>query len=927
MKRHIALLGNPNSGKTSLFNELTGSNQYVGNWPGVTVEQKKGKLISHESIEIIDLPGIYSLSPYSPDEIISYDYLKGGEPDLILNIVDVTNLERNLYLTTQLLEFGLPVIVALNMTDLAEKRGDRIKPEILAQQLGCPVIEISALKRKGLKELKELLSGELPNSTKELRYGAGLEAALKELCAHLRCSRESAFKLLQSDQRALAEFSPNEEHQQMLGELIAHLEAEHKDDIASIIASERYTIVDRIAAMSMEKVYIKQSGSTRIDNFLTHRVFGLAVFAFLMWGIYAISISTVGDWGTAWANDFIFGPVIGGWLQGFIGSTTAPLESLVLFSGLLSMCLLLPTTLRRLHDLGRSGAWLYLPIMSYLMSYAFPAFPEPYHAIILYALYTLNVVMFIALLVLPSSKSGAHYGYAPRFLSKKPLSCGGCANRREYLIYLILISALSFGIAMLGKLNLDCSPQVQSLFTDGIVGGVGAVLGFLPQMAVLFMMLTLLEDCGYMARVAFMMDRIFRTIGLSGKSFIPLLVSMGCGVPGIMATRTIENEKDRRMTIMLTTFMPCGAKLPIIALVGLLLGQSAMVATLAYFVSIGSVIIGGLILRKTKYFQTGYSAFMMELPSYHRPSLGNLNLRAMERCQAFAQKAGSVIIISCMLIWATSNYNFKLDYLEGERIEESMLASVGKLAAPLFAPLGWGDWKPTVASITGLVAKEQIIGTFSVLYAGSSEEAAKVAAEAAALAALASQGALKQPASSDENAAASPSADESSPAALATVEEISPEEEFPRTEMAPKYNVLSGLTMLLWQGTHSILSSPAPIIEAGEEEDESLGIVAELRNAKAFTTLSAFSFLLFNLLCAPCFAACAAIKREMNSTAWTWASILYMCGWAYLCAFLFYQIGSAIQTESFAISTGVALAFLLIIIYRLLRRPDAISNQ
>lgn len=905
MKRHIALLGNPNSGKTSLFNELTGSNQYVGNWPGVTVEQKKGKLISHEEIEIIDLPGIYSLFPYSPDEIISYDYLKSCEPDLILNIVDVTNLERNLYLTTQLLEFGLPVIVALNMSDLAEKRGDLINPKLLSKQLGCPVLEISALKRKGLNELKTLLSGELPSAAKQLSYGTGLEAAIKELCAHLRCSRESACKVLQSDECALAEYPLNEEHQQMRVELIAQLEAEHQDDISSIIASERYAIVDRIAEMSMEKAQVKQSGSSKIDSFLTHRVFGLAFFAFIMWGIYYISISTVGDWGTAWANDFIFGPVIGGWLQGFVGNSAAPLESLVLFSGLLSMCLLLPTTMRRLHDLGQSGAWLYLPIMSYLVSYAFPAFPEPYHAIVLNALCALNAGMFVVLLFMPSknnSPQGNHYGHSPQSISKRPLSCTGRANRREYALYFILISAVSFGIAMLGKLNLDCSAQVQSLLSDGIVGGVGAVLGFLPQMAVLFMLLTLLEDCGYMARVAFMMDRIFRSIGLSGKSFIPLLVSMGCGVPGIMATRTIENEKDRRMTIMLTTFMPCGAKLPIIALIGLLLGQSAMVATVGYFVSIGSVIIGGLILRKTKYFQKGYSAFMMELPSYHRPSLGNINLRAMERCQSFAQKAGSVIIISCMLIWATSNYNFKLDYLEGDRIEESMLASVGRLAAPIFAPLGWGDWKPTVASITGLVAKEQIIGTFSVLYAGSSEAAA---------------------ATSTTEARA-----ESSPPALASAEEINPEEEFPRTEMAPKYNVLSGLSMLLWQGTHSELSRPTlSIIESEEEEDDGSGIVAELRDAKAFTTLSAFSFLLFNLLCAPCFAACGAIKREMNSSAWTWASILYMCGWAYLCAFLLYQLGSAIHTESFGISTAIALALLFGIIYRLLRRPDAVSKQ
>ncbi|MFI3242698.1 MAG: ferrous iron transporter B [Akkermansia sp.] len=890
MKRHIALLGNPNSGKTTLFNELTGSNQYVGNWPGVTVEYKKGQLVDADSIEIIDLPGIYSLSPYSPEEVRTYEYLTSEEPTLILNIVDVTNLERNLYLTTQLLEFGLPVIVALNMVDVAAKRGYKIDIKNLSEELGCPVVEVSALRRTGLIELKKLLAGELPSDPKPMTFNEPLEAAIREVRSHLRCTREQVCKLLQRDARIIEKLQVSDEHKELIEAQIASIESQCGDDMASILASSRYDHIEEVAKATVIKAGEERAHGSMLDRVLTHRVLGLGIFAAIMWCIYYISITTVGDWGTAWANDFVFGPVVGGWLAGFIGDAAAPLESVTLLSALLCMFIIYPASMKRLHDLGFSGNWLYLALLPYLLQYACPQMPEAAHNIVMYVLLAANTGLLALMFFAPGQKKNNDYGRtAPSF--KWDLFGGsGRSGRREYIAKFLVLSLISFGIGCLGFLELNCSEQVQSLIGDGIVGGVGAVLGFLPQMAVLFMLLTLLEDCGYMARVAFMMDRIFRTIGLSGKSFIPLLVSMGCGIPGVMATRTIENEKDRRMTIMLTTFVPCGAKLPIIAMIGLLLGQSETVATIAYFAGIGSVILGGLMLRKTKAFSGGYTPFVMELPDYHVPSMSNISMRSMERCTAFVKKAGTVIVIACGTIWATSSYNSSFEYLGEDEIEESMLAVAGNAVAPIFAPLGWGEWKPAVATVTGLVAKEQVLGTFGVLYAGS--------------------------AAADEPEVAGEEE-----------EEISPEEEFPRTSMLPKYNALSALSMGLLQATQPALNTALPeVAEAEEDEDEEAetrGIVADIKAAGAFTTLSAFSFMLFNLLCAPCFAACGAIRREMNSGLWTMAAIAYMCVWAYIVAFLVFQFGTWGATQKFGIGTGIACLLAAFVFYRLFRKYDS----
>lgn len=891
MKRHIALVGNPNSGKTTLFNELTGSNQYVGNWPGVTVEYKKGQLIDADSVEIIDLPGIYSLSPYSPEEVRTYEYLTSEEPNLILNIVDVTNLERNLYLTTQMLEFGLPVIVALNMVDVAAKRGYKIDADALSQELGCPVIEVSALRRTGMHELHKMLVDELPSDPKPITFCEPLEAGIREIRSHLRCTREEACKLLQSDAKLVEKLKVSDEHKTLIADQVALVEGHMSDDMASIIASSRYNVIEGIAAKTVVKAESEKSVGSAIDRVLTHRVLGLGIFAAVMWFIYYISISTVGDWGTAWANDFVFGPVVGGWLGGFIGDAAAPLESVTLLSALICMFILFPASMKRLHDLGRTGNWLYLALLPYLLEYACPHFPEAVQNIIMYGLLAANVGLLACMLLAPGQKVENNFGRPKPSFKLDLFNGSGRSGRREYIAKFVILSLISFGIASLGFLQLDCSEQVQSLIGDGIVGGVGAVLGFLPQMAVLFMLLTLLEDCGYMARVAFMMDRIFRTIGLSGKSFIPLLVSMGCGIPGVMATRTIENEKDRRMTVMLTTFMPCGAKLPIIAMIGLLLGQSETVATIAYFAGIGSVILGGLMLRKTKAFSGGYTPFVMELPDYHAPSMSNISMRSMERCTAFVKKAGTVIVIACGLIWATSSYSSSFEYLSEDQIEESMLASAGNAVAPIFAPLGWGEWKPAVATVTGLVAKEQVLGTFGVLYAGSSD--------------------------ADDAEGAEEEEEE---------EELSPEDEFPRTSMLPKYNALSAMSMGMLQLTHPALSTELPEIAEEEEEDEdeeTRGIVADIKAAGAFTTLSGFSFLLFNLLCAPCFAACGAIRREMNSGLWTTAAIAYMCVWAYIVALVFYQFALWGQTQEFNVTTGIACGLAAFVFYRLIRKPDS----
>ncbi|HIX20018.1 MAG TPA: 50S ribosome-binding GTPase [Candidatus Akkermansia intestinigallinarum] len=889
MKRIIALAGNPNCGKTLLFNELTGANQHVGNWPGVTVERKTGTMLENEDIEILDLPGVYSLSPYSPEERVTRHYLLEQKPDLIVNIIDATNLERNLYLTHQLLETGRPVLIVLNMIDLAFQEGIEINVDKLSRALGCPVIAASALKLIGLAELREALTATtLPSATAAPAFSTAIEEALKNIQTLTNSDRWTSVKLLENDPELISTLTPQQRHD--VAALRLGLENKLDDDIDSIIAAGRYEGLEPIIKSCRREHNRKAALASRIDAVLTHRVLGLLIFAAVMFGIYFLSITTIGTWGTDWANDVLFGPIVGGWLGGFLGSESVPLESLVQLSAVLAMILVFPVTLRRLHDLNLNGSWLYLALAPFLLEYMFPHMPEVMHQAVMYALYAANLFLLLACFCFRGNATANAYGRVPQRLGLSPLKLDGRANRREYALWFVIMSAVSLGIASLGYLQLDCDGQIQDLVSNGIVAGVGAVLGFLPQMAVLFLLLALLEDCGYMARVAFMMDRIFRSLGLSGKSFIPLLVSMGCGVPGVMATRTIENEKDRRMSIMLTTFIPCGAKLPIIALLAALIGSDALISTVAYFAGVGSVILSGIILRKTHMFAGSYTPFVMELPPYHMPNGVSINLRAMERCKAFARKAGTVIFLASAAVWFTQSYTWKLSYLntseEPEAIEQSMLADIGHQMAPLFGPLGWNDWKPAVASVTGLVAKETVIGTFGVLY---------------------------------------------------KAEEGGEEEAFELTPSQPKFNAMTALTVGAWQLDPAVREANAAA-EAPESEDEALaaksgdeaaeeagdeedvsGLAANIQAAGTFTLWSGLSFMLFNLLCAPCFAACGAIRREMNSARWTWFAIGYMCVWAYIIALLVYQYGNWWQTGVFATGQLAAVVLSLGLLYMLLR--------
>ena len=924
MKKVIALAGNPNSGKTTLFNELTGANQYVGNWPGVTVDRKGGRLTEHEEIELQDLPGIYSLSPYSPEEVVSRRYLLEEKPDLVINVVDATHLERNLYLTSQLLETGIPVVVALNMIDLAEADGYTIDAEALSRKLGCPVVKVSALTRLGINSLLKHILSDSPAPPAPLRYIPGVEEAVESIRTDLGVTRFEAVKMLEGDPELLSTRSKKECHS--IEEKRLHIETEQDDDIASVIAGGRYDAICAFIPDIMPRKAVKETFSAKVDNVLTHRFTSPLIFVGIMYAIYYISINTVGDWGTGWANDVLFGPVVGGWLAGFIGNEAAGVEALTMFSAILAMILVFPTMLRRLHDLNLNGAWLYIMIAPFVLEYVCPHLPGYLHTGLMWLLYAANTVLLLACLVLPGKKTANNYGTAAVCFSKNPMKMTGRGSRADFLAWFIIMSLLAFGVALLGRTTLNCSPQLQSIITDGIVAGVGAVLGFLPQMAVLFFLMALLEDCGYMARVAFMMDRLFRAIGLSGKSVIPLLVSMGCGVPGVMATRTIENEKDRRMTVMLTTFVPCGAKLPILALIGAMIGQTASVATLAYFAGLGSVILGGYLLRKTHMFAGNYTPFVMELPEYHIPRGVSINLRAMERCKAFVKKAGTVIFLASALIWTLTNYNWSFTYLpeqeglQGEPINHGMLADTGNAIAPIFAPLGWGDWKPAVATVTGLIAKETVVATFGQLYPAAEE-----------------------PQDAPETAVA-PAEDTAEP-------EVA-EDELPRSCDLCKANALSALTVALWR-TDAETRACAPaepqeeeeeeeaaeqvadntdtglldylndavawLFPAPEEDEETVGVATNVAAAGVFTTLSAISFLLFNILCAPCFAACGAIRREMNSSRWTLLAIGFMCIWAYIVAFCTYQIGLLCTTGVFGTGQLVACGILLLILVQAVR--------
>ena len=742
----IALAGNPNCGKTTLFNTLTGSNQYVGNWPGVTVEKKEGKLKDNKDVIIQDLPGIYSLSPYTLEEVVSRTYLVTERPDAILDIIDGTNIERNLYLTTQLMELGIPVVVAVNMMDLVRKNGDRIDTADLSRKLGCPVYEISALKNEGVKEVTARAIEEGRNSqsgnvsVKAATFAANVEKAIGAISNELRGSvdekllRWYSIKVFERDEKALESLSLTGAQKSKMESVIEACEKECDDDSESIITNERYNYIAGVVSKAVVKAVSSDNmtASDRIDKIVTNRVLGLPIFAAVMFLIYAIAMGgwtiSIGTRATDFANDVVFGEWVPGLFDTILGALGVA-----------------------------EGTWLY------------------------------------------------------------------------------------------------------GLIQDGIVAGVGAVLGFVPQMLVLFLLLAIVEDIGYMSRVAFVMDRIFRQFGLSGKSFIPVLVATGCGVPGIMASRTIENDRDRKMTIMTTTFIPCGAKLPIIGLIaGALFGGSAAIGVSAYFIGIGSIIVSGIILKKFKAFAGEPAPFVMELPPYHVPSVSNVLRATWERGWSFIKKAGTVIVLSSVIIWFLSSFGtvngkfgmvdnmfedetivtedvvsdiaYRMNVPEEEvtPMDASLLAGVGNTASVIFRPLGFGTWKPTVATVTGLVAKEEVVGTFGVLYNYDEE---------------------------------------------ATGEELG---------------------------------------------DNGEGIWS--RVAADFTPLAALAFMIFNLLCAPCFAAMGAIKREMNNAKWTWAAIGYMCLWAYVLALIIYQLGSLFTGGSFGLGTIVAIALLAGIIYLLFRR-------
>ncbi|RGO15451.1 ferrous iron transport protein B [Coprobacillus cateniformis] len=695
MSIQVALAGNPNSGKTTLFNALTGANQFVGNWPGVTVEKKEGKYKGDKEIKITDLPGIYSLSPYTLEEVVSREYLLNEKVDVILNIVDGSNLERNLYLTTQLLELGIPVVVAINMLDVIEKRGDKVNYVQLSKELGCPVMPISALKNKGIDEVMAKVKESAHRSFEAKNiYDKELNSVLDQLSHLLPRSIDQhitlfySIKLFERDDKIISSLNTKVEDES----LIQAIEKKMDDDSESIITDARYSYITKI----IKDCYVKANReglttSDKIDRFVTNRILALPIFALVMFIVYYVSVTSVGTFVTDWTNDVLFGEMIPPAIEGFL-------------------------------------------------------------------------------------------------------------------------------------VSINCAAWLQSLILDGIVAGVGAVLGFVPQMLVLFIFLAILEDCGYMARVAFIMDRIFRKFGLSGKSFIPMLIGSGCGVPGIMASRTIESDRDRKMTIMTTTFIPCGAKLPIIALIaGALFDGASWVSPSAYFLGVGAIIVSGIILKKTKLFVGDPAPFVMEMPAYHAPRVLNVLRSMWERGWSFIKKAGTVILLSTIVIWFLQSFGFEdSGFAMVDDINNSLLATIGQTFAWIFTPLGWGEWKAAVASITGLVAKENVVSTFGQLYGF------------------------------------------------------------------------------------------AKVAEDGVEIWGTLAV--------SFTALSAYSFLAFNLLCAPCFAAMGAMKREMNNAKWTAFAIIYQCVFAYAVALIIYQLGNLIINGVFGIGTIVALIVLVGMIFLLVRK-------
>ena len=696
MEYKIALAGNPNCGKTTMFNDLTGSSQYVGNWPGVTVEKKEGKLKANKQAIIQDLPGIYSLSPYTLEEVVTRNYLVNEHPDSMINIIDASNLERNLYLTTQLLEIGVPMVIALNMMDMVRKNGDRIDVKKLSDALGCQIIETSAVKGEGSTEVAKAalsLAQRKAAAPKPLKFNAKLEQMLEQIARLLQgaCQPQNlrwyAIKLFERDEKAIEQLKLSPAVLEQIEAIRQEAEQEFDDDVESIITHERYVVIaDLLKTCYRKQSKQKLTTSDKIDKIVTNRILALPIFAVVMFLIYYISITTVGTMMTDWVNDVLFGEIIPPAVEGLL-------------------------------------------------------------------------------------------------------------------------------------VSIGTADWLQSLILDGIVAGVGAVLGFLPQMLVLFLLLALLEDCGYMSRIAFIMDRIFRRFGLSGKSFIPMLIGLGCGVPAVQASRTIENDRDRKMTIMTTTFIPCSAKLPIIGLIaGALFNESGWVATSAYFVGIAAIIISGIILKKTKLFAGEPAPFVMELPAYHIPSVKGVLIHMWDRAKAFVRKAGTIIFLSSVVIWFLSSFNFQLQMVD---TGDSILAAIGRVIAPIFAPLGWGHWEAAVGTISGLVAKENLVAIMGILYG---------------------------------------------------------------------------------------------FAEVAENGDEMWSVFAQ-----NFTAISAYSFLVFNLLCAPCFAAIGAIHREMGSAKWTWIAIGYQCIFAYIVSLIIYQLGTWFATGVFGLGTIVAIILVAALVYLLVR--------
>ena len=784
----IALAGNPNSGKTTLFNALTGSNQFVGNWPGVTVEKKEGRLKKHEDVVIMDLPGIYSLSPYTLEEVVARNYLIGQRPDAILNIIDGTNLERNLYLTTQLTELGIPVVIAINMMDVVRKNGDQINVAELSRELGCKVVEISALKGDGVMEAAQAaveaaataktvpmhtFSGPVEHAIAHIE-----EAAVHDLPEEQQ--RWYAIKIFERDDKVLEQLKIDPAVMTHIEADIKAAEKELDDDAESIITNERYVYIAQLikGCYKQKKAKGELSASDKIDRVVTNRWLGLPIFALVMFLVYWIAMVAVGAPATDWANDGVFGD---GW-----------------------------------HLLGIDGGYNEVADTygeASLIVDGYEAYIEEHGALAADGTFTYDVEDEETLAVTTETATLADYEAAKATLAE----IGDEPDPADYGVWVPGIPVL-IGDA----LDAAGTPDwLNGLILDGIVAGVGAVLGFVPQMLVLFLMLAFLEACGYMARIAFVLDRVFRKFGLSGKSFIPMLIGVGCGVPGVMASRTIENERDRRMTIMTTTFIPCGAKVPFIAMIaGALFGGSAWVSTSAYFIGMAAIILSGIMLKKTRMFAGDPAPFVMELPAYHWPTLGNVLRSMWERGWSFIKKAGTIILLSTIFVWFTTYFGWvdgTFRMLDESEIDSSILAAIGGAIAWIFKPLGWGNWQAAVASITGLVAKENIVGTLGILYGGGD------------------------------------------------------------------------------------------------------GTVYDAM-AAAFTGITAYSFLVFNLLCAPCFAAIGAIKREMNNAKWTWFAIGYQCGLAYVVALMINQFGG-LFTGNVNVPGVIAAVLLLAGILYMLFRP------